>query len=1508
MTTDVRNFTARLLAGLCVEAAREPGRIGALAENMPALDAAGFVRAVAEGRPGARVAVLGDAKARLPALKAVTVTTDPAEANKWRNDADAKRGVPLFVLALGQTAKLNSLRTALQLVGAADLRRAAVRQAIDALRAPEREVLWRLLASHTGEIPTAKLLDLAAAIEGAPRGKLVDREAANLYRVGLVPSDSLLGAKGQAAAEKALRKTFDTLERLRDLKTEDRDRLARMLKEGGGQEKDLAKQVLRYASSHKDEDLEGLTEEGVREALRWSSRGSRTEKGGDDDSDEAEPKRPSQRDSDELAAELLLRGDIRELQSVARQLHEANDDDDGEPQRVKVGRERVHIRPKPGLRQSLSAFDRLITADTWGGLISVEAEDTVAALKRINDDECQIEPFRPSAERGVEETLSLTIELGYVTKEVLLRWARYADLRAGLLPHKNDLAKDPLIALSDVEIAGQVESTLAAYGDALAAVNEAAQALTAHGSLDRARRLIGQVLAVDVVYIRMDNGFSAIIAPVHPFHLWRYSMLASVLRNHPDEIRAIAKDSSNKDAISELLGELPPVSPNIVLSNFAVDTPLDRAIALIPVGVLGSSVEFAEPTTRQLGRFRGKALSQVCERLLRLMPHAGFGLRVALVDPPPLATVLEDLIRSRGVLGEPSPLPLHVTVYRTRRPVELSDEEGEALDDCAQALNHDGGSFEIERQMPLAQIKDHLKEHPAHIAVVFDPGEGLSRPVIVLTPPPLSPLATSHVYRYDPIDDHFDVVIAGDSSHFRLYHDLFCQLLDVPRTNFLGRRSGASNKVGALAEIAESAMWTVIADQGIERTINLAGARRIDWRSEAGRDLVTFTRYPETVEDLVRDAVRLAGLPVDEETVKRTLGQLFELSGETVLNLAKARPDVARVDAKMAKGVIGVLAAVRWYSATYPEALIISLDDAKNHRWILGHQPDDRHGDLVAVRPSDKGIIVEGIEVKAHDDEEAGTREVSGIIEGKAVIQVEQTLRVLRDLMSPTMTSPVAKARAAVLRDQLYRAVAARPYDRPRRQHLVNLLEELFDKGPASFSGMIFKVRVDASAPSSSGPSQARMVKGPGGERIGIVDLVERGATVRTTTPSPPSTPLKSPIGGVSPPPQSAGGPAANHAPASAREGRLRVLIGEMPTGGAVYWDPHDPEQALNNFGLHITGDSGAGKTQTLRAIIAAVCARGLPVCIFDFKNDYAKEEFSRPLGLTVYDVARAGLPFNPLSLVADERGEVYPVLQVHEVAGILRRVFQLGDQQEARLKEAIKGVYTAHGFGLERQPARSPSARREAPTFDDVRAALETSGKNELLLNRLSPLFDLHLFPSDRNATTTFEQMLQAQVVLDLHELPDERIKAAIAEFIIARLHVHVLRGEQPRELRRLLVFDEAWRVAQSARLQELAREGRAFGVGIALGTQFPGDIPETLAGNLATQLFLQNQDADHCKSIVRALTGATAGPQARQITQRVGRLQKFEGFFRNQQFSPFVLVKVLPHHLRGEIAADAS
>jgi hypothetical protein len=112
--------------------------------------------------------------------------------------------------------------------------------------------------------------------------------------------------------------------------------------------------------------------------------------------------------------------------------------------------------------------------------------------------------------------------------------------------------------------------------------------------------------------------------------------------------------------------------------------------------------------------------------------------------------------------------------------------------------------------------------------------------------------------------------------------------------------------------------------------------------------------------------------------------------------------------------------------------------------------------------------------------------------------------------------------------------------------------------------------------------------------------------------------------------------------------------------------------------------------------------------------------------------------------------------------------------------------------------------------------------------------------------------------------------------------------------------VFDEAWRVRDSIRLQELAREGRAFGVGIAIGTQFPGDIPESLSGNLATQLLLANQDPEHRKAVSRMLCGSATGPEARRLTEQFAHLKKHEGFFRNQQYAPYCLLMTLPYYKR--------
>ncbi len=161
---------------------------------------------------------------------------------------------------------------------------------------------------------------------------------------------------------------------------------------------------------------------------------------------------------------------------------------------------------------------------------------------------------------------------------------------------------------------------------------------------------------------------------------------------------------------------------------------------------------------------------------------------------------------------------------------------------------------------------------------------------------------------------------------------------------------------------------------------------------------------------------------------------------------------------------------------------------------------------------------------------------------------------------------------------------------------------------------------------------------------------------------------------------------------------------------------------------------------------------------------------------------------------------------------------------------------------------------------------------------------------------------MMDRKLELSLFTLPTDEIKAAMAELIVIRLHGVLVRRNHPRKLTRLLVLDEAWRVATSTHLANLAREGRAFGAGIAIGTQYPGDLPPDLSGALDTKIYLKNQHPDHKKEVVRALGGASSGLDAGRLHAMLERLTQFEGLIQNQQYLPYAEFKLLPYFERAK------
>jgi energy-coupling factor transporter ATP-binding protein EcfA2 len=357
------------------------------------------------------------------------------------------------------------------------------------------------------------------------------------------------------------------------------------------------------------------------------------------------------------------------------------------------------------------------------------------------------------------------------------------------------------------------------------------------------------------------------------------------------------------------------------------------------------------------------------------------------------------------------------------------------------------------------------------------------------------------------------------------------------------------------------------------------------------------------------------------------------------------------------------------------------------------------------------------------------------------------------------------------------------------------------------------------------------------------------------------------------------------------------LLLGHDQHQQPIYWDPNQEcDNPLINFSLLITGDTGSGKTQLINCLIAACCYEQHAVTIFDFKADYWQPELVTPLGINVYEVHKKGLPFNPMQPPPQDAEGIRAIEYSYAIRDLLKRIFGLGIQQANELHEAIVRAYQDYQIPLQDwiQPHEV-----SWPSFKEVFEHMHDSkGRRTQAMMRLKELVDLQLFKPESETQVDFETFINGRWSLKLASLPNNYIKGALAEFLIMQIHGYALKRHQPRRLQHLMVFDEAHRVAQNPKLETLVREGRAFGIGVVLGTQFPSDIPDEIANNLATHIYLNRQPHSQ-RDIVRRLCGTVSSPQARTIADTYQQLQRFQGFINNPHYQQTMLT-VIPYYQR--------
>ncbi len=299
----------------------------------------------------------------------------------------------------------------------------------------------------------------------------------------------------------------------------------------------------------------------------------------------------------------------------------------------------------------------------------------------------------------------------------------------------------------------------------------------------------------------------------------------------------------------------------------------------------------------------------------------------------------------------------------------------------------------------------------------------------------------------------------------------------------------------------------------------------------------------------------------------------------------------------------------------------------------------------------------------------------------------------------------------------------------------------------------------------------------------------------------------------------------------------MRILFGyDQSNGQPLYWHPGNTDEVFHtNTG--IIGTMGTGKTQFTQSLVTQLYRErinnvgepNIGILIFDYKGDYneSKEAFVKATNAKVLKPYH--LPYNPLALTPPRVFK--PLLPIHVANAFhdtLSRVYRLGPKQSGSLLNCIKEAYIQKGI-ISSEPA---TWTLTAPTFHDVfriYSENESIKKNDSLEAALCKLNDFEVFESDPSKTKALFELLNGVVVMDLSGYdPDIQnlIIAITLDLFYAQMQAmgsSKLSGKY-RQLTKMILVDEADNFLHEGflSLKKILKEGREFGIGTILSTQF--------------------------------------------------------------------------------------
>jgi type IV secretory pathway VirB4 component len=293
-----------------------------------------------------------------------------------------------------------------------------------------------------------------------------------------------------------------------------------------------------------------------------------------------------------------------------------------------------------------------------------------------------------------------------------------------------------------------------------------------------------------------------------------------------------------------------------------------------------------------------------------------------------------------------------------------------------------------------------------------------------------------------------------------------------------------------------------------------------------------------------------------------------------------------------------------------------------------------------------------------------------------------------------------------------------------------------------------------------------------------------------------------------------------------------------------AYWNILNDGDRLANSHALVIGGSGSGKTFLVRnVLIPQMLGNRARVMILDYNGDYEDADFLDGLCKEQIQHVRPdveSLGFNPF-VIAPTGNSQKRATHVIELTSLFTKVFKLGEQQKAALRDVIDQEFIE--LGVPKEFGDDDLSHITIwPNFASIVEGL--SKKNLLAANRMRDLAMLEVFSSDGES---FGELLEGSCVVSLKDLPGDYSKEAVADLLMRAVYSKLLRDGMKSRTDFFIIVDEAHKIANLPGSATLLREARKYGTGVVLSSQRPGDFSETVLANVATKfLFRVNLRAD--------------------------------------------------------------